>query len=364
MNNAMSFSAYNGSPWRPANKVYNARAIVELHEEIEDFFHYISPTPEEHNMRMTLVKKLKVIVKQLWPYAQVEIFGSFRTGLYLPTGDIDLVVIGDWKTLPLRTLQDALVKNHVCQERHVRIIDKAAVPLVKFTDSRTNIKVDISFNLGNGVKAAELVQQYKLNYPSLAKLVFVLKQFLLERDLNEVFTGGVSSFSIVLMVVSFLQLHRRADANLPSANLGVLLMEFFELYGRNFNYVKCGISVRGAGGYFAKDQGNYFKKFVNQSPSLLTIEDPLNTGNDIGRGSYNTIQMKQAFQLAYLKLTQAVNPEARLGPVKISVLGRIIRINDAIVDYRKWVKREFFIPQRLMGSGSENSCSEVSSDSE
>jgi len=32
-----------------------------------------------------------------------------------------------------------------------------------------------------------------------------LKQFLLQRDLNEVFTGGIGSYSLFLMAVSFLQ---------------------------------------------------------------------------------------------------------------------------------------------------------------
>jgi len=42
-------------------------------------------------------------------------------------------------------------------------------------------------------------------YPVLSKLVLVLKQFLLQRDLNEVFTGGISSYSLILLVISFLQ---------------------------------------------------------------------------------------------------------------------------------------------------------------
>ena len=42
-------------------------------------------------------------------------------------------------------------------------------------------------------------------YPVLPKLVLVLKQFLLQRDLNEVFTGGIGSYSLFLMAVSFLQ---------------------------------------------------------------------------------------------------------------------------------------------------------------
>ena len=62
-----------------------------LHEEIEDFYEYIKPTKMEHQMRQEVVNRVKDIVRQLWPQAQCEVFGSFCTGLYLPTSDIDLV---------------------------------------------------------------------------------------------------------------------------------------------------------------------------------------------------------------------------------------------------------------------------------
>ena len=42
-------------------------------------------------------------------------------------------------------------------------------------------------------------------FPCLPPLVLVLKQFLLMRELNEVFTGGISSYSLILMAISFLQ---------------------------------------------------------------------------------------------------------------------------------------------------------------
>lgn len=61
----------------------------------------------------------------------------------------------------------------------------------------------------NGVKSAELIKSFMIKYPVLPKLVYVLKQFLLERDLNEVFTGGISSYSLILLCISFLQLHHR-----------------------------------------------------------------------------------------------------------------------------------------------------------
>lgn len=41
----------------------------------------------------------------------------------------------------------------------------------------------------SGVQSAELIKEYKQRFPVLSKLVLVLKQFLLQRDLNEVFTG-------------------------------------------------------------------------------------------------------------------------------------------------------------------------------
>lgn len=59
--------------------------------------------------------------------------------------------------------------------------------------------------MSNGVKSAELIKTYMEQFPVLPKLVYVLKQFLLERDLNEVFTGGISSYSLILMCISFLQ---------------------------------------------------------------------------------------------------------------------------------------------------------------
>ena len=74
-----------------------------------------------------------------------------------------------------------------------------------------------------------------------------------------------------------LQLHPRIDARNPSENLGVLLIEFFELYGRHFNYLKTGIRVKDGGAYMAKEE---LMKAMNAGcrPSMLCIEDPLLPG--------------------------------------------------------------------------------------
>ena len=68
----------------------------------------------------------------------------------------------------------------------IQVLDKASVPIIKLTDRNSNVKVDISFNMQNGLRTAELVKMYKKQFPALQKLIYVLKQFLLQRDLNEV----------------------------------------------------------------------------------------------------------------------------------------------------------------------------------
>ncbi|XP_012266386.1 terminal nucleotidyltransferase 4B-like [Athalia rosae] len=351
---------YGGCPWRQLNKHYS-KGVLGLHEEIEDFYSYMCPSMEEHKLRIRVVKRIEEVIHDLWPNSNVEVFGSFPTGLYLPTSDIDLVVIGVWKMLPLHTLERALLDRNIAEPASIKVLDKASVPIVKLTDKETEIKVDISFNMNNGVKSVDLIKLYKRRFPVLDKLVMVLKQFLLQRDLNEVFTGGISSYSLILMTISFLQLHPRQNAYCPNANLGVLLIEFLELYGRKFNYVKTGIRVKDGGTYISKEEVQR-DMIDGHRPSLLCIEDPLTPGNDIGRSSYGALYVKEAFDWAYSVLSQAVSPLNILvnDANKVSILGRIIRVTDEVIDYRKWIKATFPLPLGEMDSLSSSTGSDAS----
>nr|XP_054496739.1 terminal nucleotidyltransferase 4B isoform X2 [Agelaius phoeniceus] len=307
---------YTGTPWKKRNY---SQGVVGLHEEIIDFYKYMSPRPEEERMRMEVVSRIENVIKELWPNADVQIFGSFKTGLYLPTSDIDLVVFGKWETLPLWTLEEALRKHNVADENSVKVLDKAT------------------------------------KYPVLPFLVLVLKQFLLQRDLNEVFTGGIGSYSLFLMAVSFLQLHPREDACMPNANYGVLLIEFFELYGRHFNYLKTGIRIKDGGSYVAKDEVQ--KSMLDgYRPSMLYIEDPLQPGNDVGRSSYGAMQVKQAFDYAYVVLSHAVSPIAKYYPNNEteSILGRIIRVTQEVATYRDWISKQWGMQSRTESSCNGN----------
>lgn len=187
--NDMKVKVHNMTQYLFRNSIFVFCLIFRLHKEIEQFYAHMVPTKTEHALRVQVVSRIESVVLSLWPSARVEVFGSFRTGLYLPTSDIDLVVLGNWEKLPLRTLENELVSHGIAEPLSVRVLDKASVPIIKLTDHESQVKVDISFNMQSGVQSAELIKDYKRKYPVLSKLVLVLKQFLLQRDLNEVFTG-------------------------------------------------------------------------------------------------------------------------------------------------------------------------------
>ena len=334
-----------GCSWRRPNFQYG-RGILGLHQEIEQFYAHMIPTPLEHTARLEVISKIETLVLKLFPHASVEVYGSFRTALYLPTSDIDMVVIGQWENLPLRMIEHELIMNLIAEPHAIKVLDKATVPIIKLTDTKTQIKVDISFNMRSGIQTAELIREYKRQYPVLSKLVLVLKQFLLQHDLNEVFTGGISSYSLILMCISFLQLHPRQ--NFKNVNLGVLLLEFLELYGRKFNYLTTGISIKNGGRYVPKE---ILQKEMNADllyPSILCIEDPLTPGNDVGKSSHGALQVKEAFEHAYITLCQAVAPNnTQLNDCNSqSILGRVIRISDEVIGFRGWLLAE--IVRRLM----------------
>jgi non-canonical poly(A) RNA polymerase PAPD5/7 len=199
--------------------------------------------------------------------------------------DIDLVVLSDAmaysdKSTVLHLLANTLKRNGITS--HVTIIAKAKVPIVKFVTTHGRFKVDISINQGNGLVSGKIISGFlKDMFPSanggeskaLRSLVMVTKAFLSQRSMNEVYTGGLGSYSIVCLAVSFLQMHpkiRRGEID-PDKNLGVLVMEFFELYGKYFNYDEAGISLREGGMYFNKRQRGWHAEYKR---NMLSIEDP------------------------------------------------------------------------------------------
>ncbi|KIJ58324.1 hypothetical protein HYDPIDRAFT_102916 [Hydnomerulius pinastri MD-312] len=294
------------APWVSYVNWDSCHNVAEmLHREVEAFVKYMSPSPIEDEIRGLVVELVTKAITSAFPDARILPFGSYETKLYLPSGDIDLVIDSDSmaysnKVNVLHALANTLKRARITSK--VTVIARAKVPIVKFVTNFGRLNVDISVNQGNGVVAGKIVNGFLQDMRgcgfALRCLVIIAKAFLNQRGMNEVYTGGLGSYSIVCLAVSFLQMHpkiRRGEIE-PEKNLGVLVMEFFEFYGCYFNYEEVGISVRHGGTYYSKRQRGWYDSVKNH---LLSIEDPTDPSNDISKGSYGIAKVRQTLAGAH-----------------------------------------------------------------
>jgi non-canonical poly(A) RNA polymerase PAPD5/7 len=224
-----------------------------LHKEIMDFYHHVKPREFEDYMRSDLVDRLRTSVRRKWKDADIYPFGSFVAGLYLPTADMDLVFNSDDYMAGHRPRYDTknflykfqahIIHEGFAVEGSIEIIAKARVPLVKYVDSKTGLRVDVSFENYTGINANKTFKDWKAKYPAMPILVTLIKQFLTMRGLNEPVNGGIGGFTVMCLVISLLQLLPQVQSGnmIPEHHLGEILMEFLDLYGNEFDAVTTAI---------------------------------------------------------------------------------------------------------------------------
>jgi len=105
------------------------------------------------------------------------------------------------------------------------LVIPARVPIIKFEDELTKLQVDISFENLSGVQAQATFAQWKQQYPDMIYMVALMKQFLVMHGLNEVHTGGIGGYSIICLIVSYIQHSPKPD------NLGECFLGFLKYYG-------------------------------------------------------------------------------------------------------------------------------------
>ena len=302
------------APWMQFDVAIDDRIppMVRFHNEILSFCAYISLTKEELLTRKGIFDEIKSIALELWPDCSVHIFGSQLTNVLTPTSDLDICildvpcpgsVIGALSQLEAKIRARNIVS-------YLEVLSNAKVPILKLDHLKTGISVDVCINNSSGLVTGMLMRRYLREYPPLKPLVVVMKVFLSQRQLHETYTGGIGSFVLCNLVLSFLQNRQRLEAFrgvMYSWNLGALLLDFLEFYGSTFNYVHVGVSVLDGGRYYAKRDrepgwcGKQLSLSV-ENPDF-TLEKPV----DIGKNSFMMGKIKRAFEHGWQLLTSSLS---------------------------------------------------------
>jgi len=177
--------------------------------------------------------------RRLVPDMRAHLFGSQAVGMATLASDIDVVLLSPtryleqapWgmketaesdKVVFLQELARTLTPSPFAR---VEVIGHASVPIIKGTTEH-GVHCDISVGRENGLRSCDIMRRSLSEIAELRPLVVFLKLLLKERGLNQVFTGGLSSYAVFHLVLSFLhsqsspptapQPHEEAGANRSS----------------------------------------------------------------------------------------------------------------------------------------------------
>ena len=322
--------------------------FARLHDELLSYANSHVPSPSMTSSRWRIIHSVRDVGRELWgPQIEAVPFGSFVTGLYIGSSDIDL----DMLHVETSKAQSSQMLNKLGARlrklglaKDVTIIPTARVPILKFVDPTTEIPVDVALGISDGVASAALMKKQVDCYPAFRPLTLFLKAFMQSMGLADVFKGGVSSYILQVMILFHIQvqdsIHQAtvaADASKqlsssPSAstiinpshspltysstwdpnsaipngmNLGYLLFSFFELFGCTFNYEEHGIRIHdlksntpnGPGSRLECYSKSGMGRLNRDRPYLLSIEDPIQ-GRDIGANCFGIRRIQRCFAQA------------------------------------------------------------------
>ncbi|ETL97973.1 hypothetical protein, variant 1 [Phytophthora nicotianae] len=187
-----------------------------LSRQAEAFVDYVDTTlalMETHQQQA--IDSLQELVRSLWPDALIDIYGSSYTQLALPVSDIDCVLVarslaGERPLVILEALAAEVERQPWTKK--LELLGSAKIPVLKMTYSLNPTEQDVLLDLTcghsvghTGLGARDLIYSLQTEMPALRPLVLILKSHLVNNNLNCAFTGGISSYVLVILVVRFLQ---------------------------------------------------------------------------------------------------------------------------------------------------------------
>ena len=274
--------------------------LIDYQEYIEEIISYKKPIIQE------LLKELQNTVNEINPNYKVNLYGSYCTGLCLPWSDIDTVISfnpGHQEEHFLNKLFFKLISKPWVKS--YKFIENTYVPIIKLvSNDKFNFHIDISVQDENhfGLKTVELIKSYLNTYSVLKPIILALKTLLNNGKLNNPYTGGLSSYGLVLMVVSFIQSKidkQKFNSNSPNI-LGETFLNVLGHYGIFFDFNKFIIITYPV--YPIKDEQNNkdFDYHLGSNNHELIIIDPLNKHNNVAKSTFHFMNIKMAFMIAYM----------------------------------------------------------------
>ena len=290
------------------SKANDRNYIVKcLQKDLEDYQKYIEDEIGRKKGKINgIIQQLQVIVNELDPNCKVNLYGSYSTGLCLPWSDIDTVITSDdgnyeGNFLSMLNLKLMQKKDFVKEQN---FLDRASIPIIKLvSNDEFNFHIDISMSSENhfGLKTVELVKKYLEKYKVLKPIILALKTLLKNGSLNDPYKGGLSSYGLILMVVSFIQSeidNEKYNEASPTI-LGETFLNVLGHYGIFFDYNNYVIITYPVDEKAENNEKENSFQFIPNTHELIIV-DPLNNQNNVAKSTFQFMNIKMGFLIAFM----------------------------------------------------------------
>ena len=277
----------------------------QLQTDLIDYMQYVHNRND--NLSLTILK-IKQLLKEsvqncLGKNYEVKIYGSRETGLCLPWSDIDAVIsfTENQYIQPLNLLYLYLKNNYTFLD--LKYIEKTQIPLIKIvtTNEFQNMSLDISLELPehHGAECVSYIKEKIKEYEVLSPLTFALKTIFQKAKLNDPYTGGLSSYGIILLIINFLKMKQKENVDISLKNLGKIFYELLVFYGRIYN-INDPIDVSGNDRKIIENI-----HLINGNNNGLVIIDPLNIYNNVAKNMRQFINIRFALNIAIVCMDES-----------------------------------------------------------
>ena len=276
------------------------------------------------NKKLEIIKN--IIESNLKDYFCINFgyYGSFFTGLSIEGSDLDICIHYKPKNkdinIDFSNKLFELLKNLKPLIYEINDYRKSSIPVINLEiditeeikktplcnvyqyidyEDLTKIKIDITYNenkefLDNCEKNVEYVKDNIKKYPQIKPVLLLLKRYFKKIGMNKVFFGGISSFSLFLLVLNVIKSEKRfiKNINIEVSELFLLVLQKFS----TFDFDSKGIDI---------DNYDYQLDFVNQEKKIYIL-NPLN-GLNISNGKCKPEKIRNSFFYAYKVISSQIN---------------------------------------------------------
>ncbi|NXO42515.1 GLD2 polymerase, partial [Locustella ochotensis] len=305
-------------------------ASDQLSQQVLELFQVCRQQASDLDRKELCRTELQREIQLIFPQSRLFLVGSSLNGFGTRTSDGDLCLVlkeeVNQKTEARRVLSlvQKLFSTKLSSYIERPQLIRAKVPIVKFRDKVSNVDFDLNVNNVIGIRNTFLLRTYAFIENRVRPLVLVVKKWARFHEINDASRGTLSSYSLVLMVLHYLQtlpepilpslqknypecfdptmqLHlvHQAPRIIPPYNskngssLGDLLIGFFKYYATEFDWNHQMISVREAKAIARPDGIEWRNKFI-------CVEEPFD-----GTNTARAVHEKQKYDLIRGEFAQA-----------------------------------------------------------